>query len=996
MTLIKKIILPLFFVIFANTFAQNRIISFQKANLYEDDSQQEVPSLNGFTALDLFHDDIDNSIWVSPEKQCVTMEVYKELSHDGKVSLHLTWDKPNGGCKWIGMGFGWNAWEPKELSLVAEFGAIQFYVRSFKDTLKSLPWAIALEDYSGVQAYTGFSPAYLESPITSDKWTRVNIPIKRFPIKAFDLDLTLIKQFIIQFDGEGEVLIDNFSIVGVPPIQEPTIQVIEINKASGMIESPQEEIAQFNGAKKVGMSTQVPQQQNLTKETQDAEINAKIDAILKNMTIEEKAGQMTQLDLGVISVGEIYQIQEPHRLDEAKLKKAIIDYKVGSILNCGGGKGTLEIEQWRKFITQIQEEAAKTRAKIPVLYGVDAVHGVNYTIGGTLFPQQLGQAATWNPELVEKGARVTAYECRASFIPWNFSPILDIARQPLWSRFFETYGEDNYLAKTIGKATVMGYQGKDLKSPYSVAACGKHFLGYSVPLSGKDRTPAYLSPRDLREYFVPTFEEAIKSGLKSVMINSGEISGSPVTADYDILTTLLRNELKFEGIAVTDWGDIEYLHTRHLVAPTMRDAVKMAIMAGVDMSMVPNNFDFTDLLIDLVKKGEIPESRLDLSVRRILKVKMELGLFENPVPKASDYPDFGSPKFAELSYQSASESITLLKNENKTLPLSANKKVFVCGAAANSLNLLNGAWTHTWQGIDTIFNSKGKKTIKEALENRLGKENVLFAKGASLTETVDLQACVESAKAVDYIVVCLGELPSTEVPGNIEDLNLPQAQVELIKELAKLKKPLVLVTLFNRPWIIREIVGNSDAILAAYLPGDMGGEAIADILIGKVNPSGKLPFTYPSAAGNIMHYDHKYTEAQDTKFGTNGYTPQFDFGTGLSYTTFEYSDLKANKTTFSQKDSFVLSVKVKNTGAMKGKEVVQVYYKDCFATITPAVKKLCRYQKIELAAGEEKTLSFTFSAKDFSFVAKNLKRITEAGDFELKVGSLMQKVTLKD
>lgn len=987
----KLIIFLLLFAQLGNIFAQKSVISLQKANLYEDNSQKETANINGFTALDLFHEDIDNSVWVSPEKQCIKMELYKELAQDGKYSIHLTWDKSVEGCKWIGMGFGWNAWEPKELSLVSEIGAIQFYVRSFKDTLKSLPWAIALEDYSGVQAYTGFSKDYLESPITADKWTRVQIPIKRFPIEAFDLDLTLIKQFIIQLDGEGEVLVDNFSIVALP--QEPVIEVI---KETGMTESSPEDLAQFNVPKKAGLSTQIPQKQTITKEEEAKRINDKIDAIIKNMTIEEKAGQMTQIDLGVISVGGICQIEQPHRLDEAKLKKAIIDYKVGSILNCGCGTGTLPITQWREFITKIQGEAAKTRSKIPVLYGVDAVHGVNYTIGGTLFPQQLGQAATWNPELVEKGAQVTAYECRASFIPWNFSPILDIARQPLWSRFFETYGEDNYLAKTIGKATVMGYQGKDLKSPYSVAACGKHFLGYSVPLSGKDRTPAYLSPRDLREYFVPTFEEAIKAGLKSVMINSGEISGSPVTADYDILTTLLRNELKFEGIAVTDWGDIEYLNTRHLVAPTMRDAVKMAIMAGIDMSMVPNNFDFTDLLIDLVKKGEIPESRLDLSVKRILKVKMELGLFENPVPKASDYPDFGSPKFAELSYQSASESITLLKNENKTLPLSPNKKILVCGAAANSLNLLNGAWTHTWQGTDTVFNSKGKKTIKEALENRLGKENVLFAKGASLTENIDLQACMESAKQADYIVVCLGELPSTEIPGNIEDLNLPQAQVKLIKELATLKKPLVLVTLFNRPWILREIVGNSDAILAAYLPGDMGGEAIADILTGKVNPSGKLPFTYPSAAGNIMHYDHKYTEDQDTKFGTNGYAPQFDFGMGLSYTTFEYSDLKVNKAIFSQKDSFVLSVKVKNTGAVKGKEVVQVYYKDCFATITPAVKKLCRYQKIELAAGEEKTLSFTFSAKDFSFVAKNLKRVTEAGDFELRIGNLMQKVTLKD
>lgn len=985
----KTIFLFLISATFLSLTAQRSPISLQKAELYEDNNTPEVPNINGFTALDLFHDDLDNSVWVSPEKQCVTMKLNAETSQDGKYSLHIKWDKIEGGCKWIGMGFGWNAWEPKELSLVENDAAIQFYVRSLKDTLKSLPWAIALEDYSGVQAYTGFSTDYLESSIYPSKWTKVTIPITRFPIEAYDLDLSLVKQFMIQFDAQGEVLVDNFTIVALP--KEP-IDVLISPKSTGMNEQVEQILGNIPTEKKPGFMLQVPQKEELNVALS---IDDRIDAIIKNMTIEEKAGQMTQIDLGVISVGSICQIEQPHRLDEAKLKKAVLDYKVGSILNCGCGTGTLEIDMWRKFITRIQEEAAKTRSKIPVLYGVDAVHGVNYTIGATLFPQQLGQAATWNPELVEKAAQVTAYECRASFIPWNFSPILDIAKQPLWSRFFETYGEDSYLAKTIGKATVQGYQGKDLSSPYSVAACGKHFLGYSVPLSGKDRTPAYLSPRDLREYFVPTFEEAIKSGLKSVMINSGEISGSPVTADYDILTTLLRDELHFEGIAVTDWGDIEYLHTRHLVAPTMRDAVKMAIMAGVDMSMVPNNFDFTDLLIDLVKKGEIPESRLDLSVKRILKVKMELGLFENPVPKASDYPDFGSPKFVELSYQAASESITLLKNEKQTLPLLPNKKILVCGPAANNLNLQNGAWTHTWQGVDTVFNTKGKMTILQALENRLGADNIAFAKGAGLTENADLEACIKYGANVDYIVICLGEMPSTEIPGNIEDLNLPQAQANLVKEMAKLKKPIILITMFNRPMIIKEIVGLSDAILAAYLPGDMGGEALADILIGKVNPSGKLPFTYPSGAGNIMHYDRKFTEDQDTKFGTNGYQPQFDFGIGLSYTTFEYTDLKVDKPVFSEKDQISVSVKVKNTGKVAGKEVVQLYYKDNYATITPAMKKLCRYSKIELQAGEQKTVTFTLSAADFSFIAKNLKRITEPGDFEMKVGGLTQKITLK-
>ena len=953
---------------FASLLGQNSFITIQKKALYDNNNAAVIPEINGFTALDLFHEDVDNSIWVSPEKQCVTMQLNTDFAEDGKRSLHLTWDKITNGCKWIGMGFGWNGWEAKELGLVADCGAIQFFVRSAKDTLKSLPWAIALEDYTGVQAYTGFSTDYLESRITPDKWTKVTIPISRFPIEAYDLDLNLIKQFMIQFDGEGEVYVDNFMIVDIKP--ESEIQIIEIQRTSDEM---------------------IPKSINPEEGT---DINDRIDKLLKTMSIEEKAGQMTQLDLGVIAVGEICQLATPLQLDEAKLKKAILDYKVGSILNCGCGSGTLELKQWREIVTRIQQEALKNSNKIPVLYGVDAIHGANYTVGATLFPQEIGQAATWNPDLVQKAAEVTAYECRASFIPWNFSPVLDIGRQPLWSRFFETYGEDTYLAKTIGKAVVKGYQGEDLTSPYHVAACGKHFLGYSVPLSGKDRTPAYFSPRDLREYFVPTFQEAINAGLKSVMINSGEISGSPVTADYDILTTLLRDELKFEGIAVTDWGDIEYLHTRHKVAPTMRDAVKMAILAGVDMSMVPNNYDFTDLLIDLVKKGEIPESRLDLSVRRILKVKMELGLFENAYPKADQYPNFGSPEFAKVSYEAAAESITLLKNEKQILPLSPNKKVLVCGPAANSLNLLNGAWTHTWQGLDSAFNTKNKKTLKQALTDRIGAENLLYAQGASLSETGNTAALLAAAKQADYLVVCLGEAPCTEIPGNITELDLPQAQLELVKTLSALNKPIIVVTMFNRPRIIREIVPLSDAILAAYLPGDMGGEALADILIGKVNPSGKLPFTYPAAAGDVIHYDHKFTEDQDTKFGTNAYQPQFDFGTGLSYTTFAYSDLKIDKVAFTQKQTITLTVKVKNTGKVQGKEVVQLYYKDDFASITPAVKKLCRYQKVTLEAGEEKTVSFTLSASDFSFVGKNLMRITEPGSFQLCVQTLSQTVQL--
>lgn len=427
----------------------------------------------------------------------------------------------------------------------------------------------------------------------------------------------------------------------------------------------------------------------------------------------------------------------------------------------------------------------------------------------------------------------------------------------------------------------------------------------------------------------------------------------------------------------------------------MREAVKMAIMAGVDMSMVPNNFEFTDLLIDLVKKGEIPESRLDLSVRRILKVKIELGLFENPYPKAEQYPDFGSDKFSTLSYDAAAESITLLKNQKETLPLAAGKKILLCGPAANSLNLLNGAWTHTWQGVDTTFNTKNKKTLKQALTDRVGKENLTYLEAATLTQFSGVSSAFSAAAGqVDYIVVCLGEEPCTEIPGNIKELDLQEAQTQLVKALSGLGKPLIMVTMFNRPRIIREIVPLSDAVLSAYLPGDMGGEAIADILIGKVNPSGKLPFTYPTAAGDILHYDRKSTEDQDPKFGTNAYEPQFDFGYGLSYTSFEYSDLKVDKSSFKKDEKVTVSVKVKNTGTRKGKEVVQLYYKDEFASITPAVKKLCAFSKTELNPGEEKKINFTVSATDFAFVAKNLQLTTEPGAFLLTIGKLSQTIQL--
>ena len=729
---------------------------------------------------------------------------------------------------------------------------------------------------------------------------------------------------------------------------------------------------------------------NNQEKIQNSSINERVDSLISLMSIEEKVGQMTQLNLDVLSVGEIYKLEEPHRLDEKKIRKAIVDYKIGSVLNCGGH--TYTREHWHEIINKIQVTAQKeTRLKIPILYGIDAIHGVNYTIGSTLFPQQLSQAATWNPEIVEEIASITAYETRASGIPWNFSPVLDLGRQPLWSRFFETYGEDVHLAKTMTKACIIGYQGKDVSNNKKVAACMKHFLGYSFSMSGKDRTPAWIPERQLREYFLPTFKEAIAAGAKTIMINSGELNGIPVHADSTILTNLLRKELKFTGVAVTDWEDIIKLHKLHKVAGTLKEAVKMSINAGIDMSMVPNDFEFSDLLIQLVKEKQVPMSRIDEAVKRILTLKLELGLFEKPINHFADYSDFGSKKHSEVSYRAATESITLLKNKNEILPLKSNQRFLICGPGANSLNILNGAWTHTWQGLDTNYNSKNKLTPLQAIYKEIGKENIEYTNSCTLDSINDLSSAIRKAKKVDKIIVFLGEIPCTEKPGDIEDLTLPRAQVEFVKQLSTCGKPIILVMTFNRPRLITEIEPLADACLLTYLPGDEGGRAISDMLFGKINPSGKLPFTYPRYSGSLLPYDHKHTERLDKKFGENAFDPLFEFGYGLSYTKFEYSELKLSLTTLKQNDTILISVKIKNKGLLEGKEVVQLYSTDCVASITPSVKKLVAFNKINLKPGETKEVKFKLSAVNFSFIGLNNKPVTEPGDFELRVDTLKAK-----
>lgn len=711
--------------------------------------------------------------------------------------------------------------------------------------------------------------------------------------------------------------------------------------------------------------------------------NVNIDSLLNVMTIEEKAGQMTQVDLGVVAEGEICNLKNPQTIDLRKLNEAISTYHIGSILNVGCASGTISLKNWHTILSQIETQNNKLdRLKIPIVFGIDAIHGANYTQGATLFPQQIAQAATWNPALVQQGYEVTAYETRASGIPWTFSPVLDLGRQPLWSRFFETFGEDVCLAKSMTQVAIQGLEGNDVSSPYKIASCMKHFLGYSMPLSGKDRTPAWISDRELREYFLPTFNEAIQQGSKTLMINSGEINGTPVHVNYDILTTLLRDELGFKGVALTDWEDIYKLVSVHRVAATKKDAIKMAIMAGVDMSMTPNDFEFTKLLVELVKEGSIPLERINVSVKRILELKQELGLF-NP-SSTTQYPLFGSAKHADISYQTASECITLLKNENQVLPL--NKKmdhVLVCGPGANSMNLLNGAWTHTWQGVDIVFNTPNKLTILQAIQKNLSSYQIEYAQGVSLDSVTNISECITKAKKSDKIIICLGEKPCTEIPGNIDDLSITPAQEMLVRELSKLKKQIIIVCCFNRPRIIHEITNMADAIVYAYLPGDEGGRAIADCLVGDMNPSGKLPFTYPASVNSFVHYDHKASEELDIDFSNKAYKPAFDFGFGMSYTQFDYSDFKVSKSTVHQSDSMIVSVKVKNTGKVKGKEVVQLYYNDLVASITPSMKKLVAFQKITLEPNETKEVKLILHTTDLSFINKNLKRVTEPGEFEL-------------
>ena len=615
-------------------------------------------------------------------------------------------------------------------------------------------------------------------------------------------------------------------------------------------------------------------------------------------------------------------------------------------------------------------------------------------------------AATWNPELMKRGSEIAAMETRAAGIPWSFSPVLDLGRQPLWPRFYETFGEDPYLAKVMGVAFVRGLEGTDVSSQDHVAASLKHYMGYSLPLTGRDRTPAWIPENYLREYFLPTFDAAVKAGAHTIMVNSADINGVPGHINRHILTDILRDELGFKGFVVSDWEDIKKLVTIWHVAPNEKEATRMAVMAGIDMSMVPLDYSFADYLIALVKEGAVPQSRIDEAVRRILKVKFELGLFENAMPNAALKSKIGRAESRQAALQAARESMTLLKNAYNLLPLAKDRKVLVTGPTADSLISLNNGWTYVWQGSEESLYPKASPTIRRAIEAKAGAANVTYVPGTKITRPagstsnntptdveaeVDIPAAVRAAGAADVVVLCLGEGSYTETPGNITDLTLSEPQLKLAEALEATGKPVVLVLVEGRPRIINRIVDKAGAVLMAYNPGNEGGQAVADVLFGDVNPSGKLPFTYPRTPNGLINYDHKPFETEDTAFGNMAFTPQFEFGRGLSYTTFAYSDLRLDKKTVVSNGDLSVSVTVTNSGRRAGKEVVQLYVSDLVASLSPPGKRLKRFAKIYLEPGQSRTLTFKLRPDDLSFIGADNKPVVEPGEFEVMIAGLKDR-----
>lgn len=732
----------------------------------------------------------------------------------------------------------------------------------------------------------------------------------------------------------------------------------------------------------------------------DPALEKRVKEIVSKMSLEDKIGQMCEVTIDLVQANQPVNGQVV--LDQGKVDSIFNKYRVGSVLNVPMGQAQTP-ESWYRIISGIQEASMKYIG-IPDIYGVDQNHGVTYTAGGTLFPQEINMAASFNRELVRQGAEICAYESRACDIPWVYNPVMDLGRNPAWSRIWESFGEDPFINGAMAVEMVKGYQGNNPNKlgVKNVASCLKHYLAYGNPVSGKDRTPANINPLELREKYFHPYKEAIRAGALSIMVNSGIVNGLPVHANYDLLTTWLKEGLEWDGMIVTDWADIHNLWNRDKIAEDYKEAIMLAVNAGIDMSMTPYDVMFCTLLKELVEEGKVPMERIDDAAERIIRLKLRLGLFETPDTKPSDYPMFGSPEFAKKSFELAAQSEILLKN-NGILPLAKGKKILVTGPNANSMRSLNGGWSYTWQGSENGAFHDRYNTIYEALCNEYGKNNVTLEQGMDYVEeygkweseqNLRIDKAVAAAKKADVIIACVGENSYCETPGNTNDIHLSANQSELVRQLAATGKPVILVLNGGRPRIIREIEPLASAVVDVLLPSNYGGDALAKLLSGEKNFSAKLPYTYPKWVNAIATYDHKPSETVKTMSGAYNYSADVDvqwpFGFGMSYTTFEYSDIKIDKKDFSAADEISVSVKVTNTGKMQGMEAVIFYSSDLVASITPDVLRVRGFDKIDLKPGESKTVSFTIPASDLAFVGYDGKWRLEKGDFEFTLGN--QKV----
>jgi beta-glucosidase len=737
----------------------------------------------------------------------------------------------------------------------------------------------------------------------------------------------------------------------------------------------------------------------------DPELEAAVERTLSKMTLDEKIGQMTELSIDVLGDwknGEFF-------LDPQKLHQAIAVYKVGSVLNAPGGPTAQTPEKWEKIIGEIQQVSMK-EIGIPCIYGLDQNHGTTYTLGGVLFPQNINVGASFNPALAREAAEITAYETRAANCPWTYSPTVDLTRDPRWSRVWENYGEDPLVNAIMGAQQVKGFQGENPNSigKHNIATSVKHYLGYGAPRTGKDRTPAYISPSDLREKFFEPFRACIEAGALTVMVNSGSINGRPVHANNELLTKWLKEDLNWDGMIVTDWADINNLYTREYVAHDKKEAIEMAINAGIDMSMEPYDLNFCTLLKELVNEGRVSQERIDDAARRVLRLKYRLGLFDTPNTYPKDYADFACERHERTALQAAEESEILLKNNGGILPLKKGTKILVTGPNANSMRCLNGGWSYSWQGHLTDRFASKYNTIYEALANKFGNDNIVLEQGVTYPaegayneeNEPEIEKAVAAAANADVIVACIGENSYCETPGNLSDLAVSENQRNLVKALASTGKPLVLILNGGRPRIISDIEPLADAIVNVLLPGNFGGDALANILAGDANPSGKMPYTYPRHQAELTTYDYRVSEEMDKMEGAYDYdavvSVQWPFGYGLSYTTFKYDNLRCSKSEFDVNDDLVFTIDVTNTGNCTGKEVVMLFSRDMVASLTPDNRRLRAFQKVELKPGETKTVTLPIKASDLAFVDYDGKWVLEKGQFRIQAGTGVMDITCKN